>query len=383
MYAATMISGTRLKAAALGLATWWLVALANAALPDGPYVLPAEAGWQSLSVDVSGDEPRKQVSALAPDATISIAAVGDVPAFQVKLRAPSAIAADTVVTARGAPLFVVADTHGEYEILVAMLRAHKVIGSDLGWRFARGHLVVLGDVFDRGPNQLEILWLLYQLEAEAAAAGGGVHFVIGNHEAMMLGGDLRYLHAKYADTARVLGVAKYPELFSRESLLGQWLRTRPAMLLVNDQLCVHAGISRALVDSRLTLRDVNDAVRSVLASDEEQGAVAQLVMGSFGPLWYRGYFPGQRGFPPASAADLRLALETYGARRMLIGHTIVPTITPLYDGRVIAVQVPPRRDENGHANFESLLVRKGEYWRATLDGKLQRLAVAPAATTGK
>ena len=64
---------------------------------------------------------------------------------------------------------------------------------------------MLGDVFDRGPNHLEILWLLYQLEAEAARAGGGVHLVLGNHEAMVLNGDLRYLNAKYADTARVLG----------------------------------------------------------------------------------------------------------------------------------------------------------------------------------
>ena len=37
-------------------------------------------------------------------------------------------------------------------------------------------------------------------------------------------------------------------------VLGQWLRTLPAMLKINDLLCLHAGISRALVDSGMSLR---------------------------------------------------------------------------------------------------------------------------------
>ena len=73
-------------------------------------------------------------------------------------------------------------------------------------------------------------------------------------------------------------------------------------------------------------------------------------------------------------ADVDRALEAFGARRILIGHTIVPTVTPLYEGKVIAVQVYPRRDDAGRANFESLLVRNGEFWRAKLDGSTERLA---------
>jgi hypothetical protein len=233
--------------------------------------------------------------------------------------------------------------------------------------------VVLGDVFDRGPNHLEILWLLYELESEAAKAGGGVHLVLGNHEVMDLNGDLRYLNAHYAESAQALGKASYAELFAADSLLGQWLRSKPAMLLVNDYLCLHAGVSRALIDSGLTIKDINATVRSVLNREPEQGAVAELVMGSNGPLWYRGYFPEQTGFVAATAEDVDLTLKTFGARRILIGHTIVPTITPLYGGKVIAVQVYPKRDDEGRASFECLLIEKGLLWRAMLDGKRQRL----------
>jgi hypothetical protein len=367
---------TRLKGVlfAAGLS---LSAAAAASTPDGPYVLRnAAGGWDAVSAQ-DGEGGRKTATPLKSDASVTIAAVGEVPAFQVRLRAPASDATDAVRTSPNAPLFVVADTHGEYEILVSMLRAHGIIGPRLEWKFARGHLVVLGDVFDRGPNHLEILWLLYRLEAEAAKAGGGAHLVLGNHEAMVLGGDLRYLNDRYVTSARVLGVASYSDLFAADSLLGQWLRSRTAMLRINDYLCMHAGVSRALVDSSLILAEVNGAVRAALRGAAAQDGITQLVMGSLGPLWYRGYFAEHKDFPTATMEDVDLALKHFGARRILIGHTIVPTVTPLYEGKVIAVQVYPRRDDRGHANFQALLIRNGELRQARLDGTSE-LLIRPA-----
>ena len=152
------------------LALLLVIGQAGAALPDGPYVLRAAGSWEAVSVGIKDGIAVRQTSPLGADSPVTVPAVGTLPAFAVKLRAPSGIAPDQVTTAAKAPLFIVADTHGEYEILVAMLRAHKVVGPRLEWKFARGHLVILGDVFDRGPNHLEILWLLYKLEAEAQSA---------------------------------------------------------------------------------------------------------------------------------------------------------------------------------------------------------------------
>ncbi len=368
-----MTFSVRRGRAALLLA-WFTLSSAFAAQPDGPYLLRGSAGWEVVSVAVQGDTPSRHARPIQNGESVTVPAVGSLPPFAVTLRGPAADAPDAVTTAAKAPVFVVADTHGEYEILVSMLRAHKILGSKLEWKYGRGHLVVLGDVFDRGPNHLEILWLLYRLEAEARKAGGGAHFVLGNHEVMAMRGDLRYLHVKYADTARVLGVPDYARLFAADSLLGQWLRSRPAVLKLNDSLCLHAGISPALVDSGLTLPEINATVRSVLRDEPGAGAVADLVMGMNGPLWYRGYFPEQTGFLTATSADVDLALRAFGARRILIGHTIVPTVTPLYGGKVIAVQVYPKKDEAGRVIFESLLIRNGEPWQAGLDGSLRRLA---------
>jgi hypothetical protein len=91
-------------------------------------------------------------------------------------------------------------------------------------------------------------------------------------------------------------------------------------------------------------------------------------MGSFGPLWYRGYFAEQTNFPTATADDVDQTLKAFGVRRILVGHTIVPTITSLYDRKVIAVQVYPKREDSGKVNFESLYIKGGEFSRAKLDG---------------
>jgi Calcineurin-like phosphoesterase len=346
-----------------------LVQTARAAQPDGPYLLRDAGGaWEAVSVG-AGDPAAVQRQPLRDGATIHIPAVGKIPAFDVKLRGPAAVAEDALSTAARSPVFVVADTHGEFEVLVSLLQAHRVIGPRLEWRYGRGHLVILGDVFDRGPNQLEILWLLYRLEADARAAGGGAHLVLGNHETMVLRGDLRYLHPKYIGTTHSLGVRDYAALFAPDTLLGQWLRTRPVMFRINDLLCLHGGISRALLDSTLTLQEINGTARDALdARVDQRSAMQELVLGSLGPLWYRGYFPEHRDYPAASSDDVDLALETFGARRILIGHTIVPTVTPLFDGRVIAVQVNPKQELGKPPSFEGLIIRNGAPFRATLDG---------------
>jgi hypothetical protein len=364
-----------MRSAVLSFVFVLLLAMASAAgAADGPYVLRDGAGWQAVTVEEAAGVPRKRAMPVAAGASITVKAVGNLPAFEVKLRGPAPVAPDEIRTTGKAPLFVVADTHGEYEILVAMLVKHGVVNAKLGWNYGRGDLVVLGDVFDRGPNHTEILWLLYELEAQARRAGGGVHLVLGNHETMILLGDLRYLNPKYVQTAELLGVGSYSELFGASSVLGQWLRTLPAVLKINDLLCLHAGVSRALLDSGLSLREINAGVRSSLNTPADaQDARAELLMGTLGPLWYRGYFADQTTFPTATTEDIDRTLQTFGVHRILIGHTIVSSVTPLYEGKVIAVQVYPRRDDAGRLSFESVLFKRNEFWRAKLDGKLERL----------
>jgi hypothetical protein len=367
-----------LRRLAAGSVLLLLCFCAAAADSDGPYVMRNASGaFEAWSVEPTADGSRKQVRPLAANARITIAPVGTLSSFDVKLRGPAEIDLDELETDAKAPLFVVADTHGEFEILAQMLMRHRVVDSKLRWSFGRGHLVMLGDIFDRGPNQTEILWLVYALEAQAQKAGGGVHLVLGNHEAMLLQGDQRYLNPKYRLTAQVLGVSSYTTLFSAESVLGQWLRTKPTIIKINKLLCLHGGISPELIERGLTLRQVNSTMRAMLDDrpfiNRVEQERAEFLSGQKGPLWYRGYFAGDERAAEATADDVRRIREYFGVDRILVGHTRVPTITSLYAGEVIAVQVYPQREASGVTHFEALLIRDGKFYRARPDGEIEEI----------
>ena len=366
----------RAEQLAVALCVLLLAPLANAAsLSDGPYVsLESGSSWTARWVE--GDEADAKVRQELTQAgkTIEVPGVGAVPAFRVKLRAPAASDPDRVAMKPGVPLFVMADTHGEFEIAVELLQRQQVIDSQLRWAFGKGHLAVLGDVFDRGAHQTEILWLLYQLEAEAARAGGGVHLVLGNHETMALAGDERYLHPRYLQVSRALLAPSYAALWDSSTLLGKWLRTKPVVLEIGQYLCLHGGISREAVDRKLSLAQMNQEVRAALGQRKPEG----FVFGMAGPQWYRGYFPElarDGGFAVATSEDIDAALAFYGVKAIFVGHTMVPTVTSLFGGRVVAVQVYPHRDgATARPVMEGLLVKQGSFYRARIDGRLEPLA---------
>ena len=77
--------------------------------------------------------------------------------------------------------------------MVATLRNAGVIDDERMWSGGASHLVIVGDILDRGSDSRDAMDLLMQLEGQAEAAGGKVHVLIGNHEAMNLVGDLRYV----------------------------------------------------------------------------------------------------------------------------------------------------------------------------------------------
>jgi hypothetical protein len=99
-------------------------------------------------------------------------------------------------------IVAVSDIHGAYDAMVDTLRNAGVLDVELGWSGGSTHLVIVGDILDRGPDSRDAMDLLMRLEREAEAAGGMVHVLIGNHEAMNLVGDLRYVSKEeFADFA--------------------------------------------------------------------------------------------------------------------------------------------------------------------------------------
>jgi hypothetical protein len=349
---------------------------------DGPYVRRTQQGdWIAYQVVESDNTLHVRETPVRLGGALLIPAVGSSPSFSVKLHEPVSAVEDSVPLAKQVPLFVMADTHGEFAIATELLRRHRIIDGDLEWSFGNGQLVMLGDVFDRGPHQTELLWLLYKLESEAKAAGGALHLLLGNHETMVLSGDERYLHPKYLSSARALGVSRYAMLWGTNTLLGSWLRSKPAVIKIGRYLCAHGGISPEAVERELSISALNKAVHGALGSrvalPQPNAELASFVMGPSGPLWYRGYFAqdGDAGVSPqVGAAAVRQIREFYDVEAIFVGHTRVPTITSLFNGGVVAVQVYPHRDPRTDAPImEALLIRDDRLFKARADGSVEPL----------
>lgn len=186
-----------------------------------------------------------------------------------------------------------ADVHGAYPELTALLQQAGVVDAGLRWTAGRAHVVSLGDLLDRGDDSRKVMDLLMRLQQEAAAAGGRLHVTLGNHEAMNILGDLRYVtpgeFASYVadepaglrDARRAEWLARSgpdsgsafdqrfpPGYFGQRAALapggryGQWLLSQPVAININDTLFMHGGPSALL--SGKSLAEINLRYRTAV-----------------------------------------------------------------------------------------------------------------------
>lgn len=288
-------------------------------------------------------------------------------------------------------IVAIGDLHGDYANYLAVLRAANVVDRRGRWIAGDTHLVQTGDIPDRGPDTRRIIAHMADLARQARRRGGRVHNLLGNHEAMNVYGDLRYvdpgeyrafvdrrsaaLRDRYYEATLAALARSDPERraalpadhraqWDREHPLGwvehrfawdprwdpegelyQWARQAEVAIQLNDLVFVHAGISSAYCGN--SLASLGAMARAALAaSDPAAGGILQ---DEAGPLWYRGLAGVE---PAADAATVDAILARHGARRIVIGHT--PTggaIWPRLDGRVIMIDTGLGSAFGGHLGW--------------------------------
>jgi hypothetical protein len=265
-------------------------------------------------------------------------------------------------------IFAVSDIHGEYDYLESLLKNAGVIDKDNHWKWGRGRLVIVGDIFDRGDKVTECLWLIYRLESEAKKAGGDVHYLLGNHELMVLRGDTHYVNEKYTRKIEAESNIKIKDLYGPESVLGRWLRTKSSVIKLNRVLFVHGGLAQAAVRNKESLWNINSGVRRGIDVTSEHLALdstADFLLGEQGPLWYRGYHDIKNlRYPKATQEQIDSVLEFYGADAIVVGHTEGDEIRGLFGNRIIAIDIPT--DELG--SLQGVLWEKGKLFKVEGDG---------------
>jgi len=263
-------------------------------------------------------------------------------------------------------IFTIGDLHGQYDTLRSLLVNNEIIDEDLNWIWGENHLVLTGDVFDRGGQVTDCLWLLYKLERQARNAGGEVHLLLGNHEIMNITNDLRYLNKKYEFFSTYFDL-NYSQFYTPNTVLGQWLRSKNTMLIINDILFVHGGISPEMFSKRLSVDSVNVCLRNFLNMNynKKSAPLLNFLLFTYGPFWYRGYF--RNGDIPAETTQAQLdsILQFYNISHLIIGHTDVKSISPMYDGKVFPIDIP---FEYPQFRQQSLLIKGHRFYKAYSDG---------------
>ncbi|MCK6695186.1 MAG: hypothetical protein L6Q97_24185, partial [Thermoanaerobaculia bacterium] len=106
---------------------------------------------------------------------------------------------------------------------------------------------------------------------------------------------------------------------------------------IGDYVFCHAGISPVLARTYLSISDINRISRENLGKpdDEITDSLARIIFDTReGIFWYRGAAKNQ-----LNEQEVNQILKFAGAKRIVIGHTLVPDVMALYDGRIVCVDL--------------------------------------------
>jgi len=263
-------------------------------------------------------------------------------------------------------IIAIGDIHGDYEAFQTILIEASLIDKEGDWIGGKTIMVQTGDIPDRGPDTKRILEHLQKMQKQAKKSGGEVVTLLGNHEALNITRDLRYVHKgeyaafanKNSDRSREkiykvnrknieksykktdpalspeevkrkweaeypLGALEHQVAWSPRGDVGKWVIKNKAVAIVNGNLFAHGGLSEKY--TAYDISEMNKAAKSALKSQEL--SFDSIINDPLGPLWYRGLVRRNTSEPLEGQTtlsredELNLILKRYDAKRVIVGHT--------------------------------------------------------------
>ncbi|XP_061989455.1 shewanella-like protein phosphatase 2 [Rosa rugosa] len=277
-------------------------------------------------------------------------------------------------------LIAIGDVHGDLDKTKQSLRLANLIDQSDKWVGGSATVVQVGDVLDRGGDEIKILYFLEKLRREAARCGGTLITMHGNHEIMNVEGDFRYVTREGLDEflnwahwyrvgnrmkALCKGLenpkdpfeglppplggfqnvkkeftegfrARIAALRPDGPITARFLSKNVTVLVVGDSVFVHGGLLANHVSYGLERmnEEVREWVRGV------KGRLApEYCRGGNSVVWLRKF--SDEFADRCDCSALQHVLETIpGAKRMIMGHTIQQFgINGACDERAIRIDV--------------------------------------------
>uniref|UniRef100_A0A5B6ZMD1 Calcineurin-like phosphoesterase domain-containing protein n=1 Tax=Davidia involucrata TaxID=16924 RepID=A0A5B6ZMD1_DAVIN len=274
-------------------------------------------------------------------------------------------------------LIAIGDLHGDLHKSKQSLRLAGLIDASDRWIGGSTAVVQVGDVLDRGGDELKILYFLEKLKREAEKSGGTIITMNGNHEIMNVDGDFRCTSLSGFDEFSTWadwycignsmknlcdGLAKPVDLFDgvpsvfpgvkqefhrgirariaalrpNGPISSRFLSKNLTVVVVGESVFVHGGLLPKHVF--YGLERINEEVRDWISGLKEKVS-SDLVRERDSVVWLRKFSDGLAR--NCDCDTLEHVLGTIpGAKRMIMGHTIQQSgINGGCDNRAIRIDV--------------------------------------------
>ena len=167
---------------------------------------------------------------------------------------------------------------------------------------------------------------------------------------------------------------EYDELYSDNTILGRWLRSKATIVKINDIIFTHAGISEDFIAyENFNIEKINSKMRQSIPRlkelrnfrrSGESNNFYDIYFGKNSLIWYRGYFEEK-----LTDSDILKILKLVDANHIVVGHTSNEKIVQLYNNKIIGVDSSIKKGEYG----ELVLIKNKQFFRAKLNGELIEL----------
>ncbi|XP_071709406.1 shewanella-like protein phosphatase 2 [Rutidosis leptorrhynchoides] len=256
-------------------------------------------------------------------------------------------------------LVALGDLHGDLDKSKQAFRLAGLIDSEDCWSGGSSTVVQIGDVLDKGGQELKILYLLEKLKRQAVKAGGNVITIHGNHEFMNMDGNFWSTHPSGLDEFRHWakwfrigndikclcdGLEKPKDIYDgiplcfkgvkQEYVEGfrariaalrptgpiatRFLSKNLTAVVVGESLFVHGGMFPE--HAAYGLERLNNDVRDWIFGLSDKVS-SDLYKTRDSIVWLRNF--GEKVVEDCDCSKLEHVLERIpGAKRMIIGHTI-------------------------------------------------------------
>jgi len=140
---------------------------------------------------------------------------------------------------------------------------------------------------------------------------------------------------------------------------------------------VHAGLSPEMIGYNFSSQQINDSIRAYLGwqTGEIENDAARFLFGRYGPVWFRGMAMDYKDYYKKNTEEqVDTILAYYQANTVVIGHTIVDSVSTDYEGKVIKIDIhQPAEKKTGNA--QALLIEDNNFYRVNDFGERDQLRI--------